>query len=83
MATNDTQPAAANLVSFDAWYREMNISESTAHRYRARGMITTLTIFGKLYLTRAEIAKFESRAQAGEFAKKRGRPFRAGAASAA
>ena len=77
MATSDTQAAVANLVSFEAWYRALGISERTAHRYRERGMITTQNIFGKLYVTRDEIARFEARVGAGEFAKDRGRPLRA------
>lgn len=67
----------SNLVPFTAWREALSISLSTGHRYRRRGMITVENIFGKLYVTREEIARFEQRASQGEFARARGRPLKA------
>lgn len=38
-------------------------------------MIAAQNVFGKLYVTRDQIAKFEQRVAAGEFSKERGRPL--------
>ena len=75
MATNDqtTSAPASGIVPFTTWYRELGVSERTAHRYRARGMIEVLNIYGKLYVSREQIGLFEARVEAGEFAQERGR----------
>ncbi len=46
----------------------MKKSRTTGWNYRKRGAISTVEVFGRLYVSRAEIALFESRAAAGEFA---------------
>jgi hypothetical protein len=75
---HDQLPAAAiesNLVAWEEWLNSIRIDRSTGYRYRKRGLIQVVNIFGRLYLTREEIARFESRAVAGEFALKRTTPF--------
>jgi hypothetical protein len=48
----------------------------TVCRYRRVGWLNALNICGRHYLTRAEIARFNLRAAAGEFAKEPARPNR-------
>ena len=51
------------------WIREIGISASTFWRWRQRGWICEpINIGGRLYLTLEQIAEFERRAEAGEFA---------------
>ena len=59
----------SNLFSFDEWLRGRNLTRITGYRYRKQGLIHTINIFGRLYITREEIANFERRAIAGEFHK--------------
>jgi hypothetical protein len=55
------------LVSFAKWLESLDITRATGWRWRRDGTIKTVNIFGKLYVTREEIARFEQRAMAGEF----------------
>ena len=56
-------------VAVRRWIGEIGISASTFWRWRQRGWIREpVNIGGRLYLTREQIAEFERRAQAGEFA---------------
>ena len=49
--------------------RNYGMSATTVWRYRKKKMLTTLNIDGRLYILRSEIARFNERAAAGEFAK--------------
>jgi hypothetical protein len=71
MQTHSLQPheTTGNLISFDDWINSLNKTRTTGWRWRKSGLIKTVNIFGKLYITRSEIAKFESRALGGEFHK--------------
>jgi hypothetical protein len=60
---------AGNLTSFDAYLDSINKTRCTGWRWRTQGIIQTVNVFGKLYITREEIARFEARAIAGEFHK--------------
>ena len=60
---------AGNLVSFDGWINSLDKTRTTGWRWRKDGLIKSVNIFGKLYITREEITKFERRALAGEFYK--------------
>jgi len=60
---------AGNLVSFDGWLDSLDKTRTTGWRWRKDGLIKTVNIFGKLYITRDEVAKFERRAIAGDFSK--------------
>jgi len=59
-----------NIVSFDSWLNSINRTRCTGWRWRRDGLISTQNVFGKLYITRDEIARFEARALSGEFQKK-------------
>ena len=65
--TATTTYSISSLVAFDDWLRNINLTRVTGFRYRKRGLIDTVNVFGRLYITREEIARFEKRAIAGEF----------------
>ena len=71
MSTNahSTQTTASNLVPFDGWLSELGRTRCTGWRWRETGIVATVNIHGRHYITREEIARFESRAMAGDFAK--------------
>ena len=71
MQSRATQSNAdpCNLFAFDAFLRGRNLTRTTGYRYRRLGILETVNIFGRLYITLSEIQRFESRAIAGEFAK--------------
>ena len=56
-------------IALDKFIRESGLSAVTLWRYRRAGWLTTLNIAGRHYVTRSEIARFNRRAAAGEFAK--------------
>ena len=59
----------SQLTSFELWLASLGLTRTTGYRYRKQGLIQTTNIFGRLYVTREEIEKFERRAIAGEFHK--------------
>jgi len=59
-----------NFVSYDSWLNLINRTRCTGWRWRKEGTVSTHNVFGKLYITRAEINRFETRAMGGEFHKK-------------
>ena len=63
-------------VALDKFIEQSGLSAVTVWRYRRAGWLNTLNICGRHYLTRAEIARFNARAAAGEFAKHVVRPRR-------
>ena len=68
----DSEPPMA----LDKFIQESGLSAVTVWRYRRVGWLKTLNICGRHYLTRAEIARFNARAAAGEFAKQPAKPKR-------
>jgi hypothetical protein len=56
-------------IALDKFIEQSGLSAVTVWRYRRAGWLHTLNICGRHYLTRAEIARFNERAAAGEFAK--------------
>ena len=74
-ATINNGPTA-NLISFDLWLHERGTTRTTGWRYRKAGLIDTVNIFGRVYVAREEIARFEARAMAGEFTKAHAKPQR-------
>jgi len=56
------------LVSYDAYLKSLDRTRTTGWRWRKIGLIETINVFGKLYVTRESIRKFEERAIAGDFA---------------
>jgi hypothetical protein len=66
----DSEPPLA----LDKFIEQSGLSAVTVWRYRRAGWLNTLNICGRHYLTRSEIARFNARAAAGEFAKQPTRP---------
>ena len=66
----DSEPPLA----LDKFIEQSGLSAVTVWRYRRASWLNTLNICGRHYLTRAEIARFNARAAAGEFAKAPARP---------
>ena len=58
-----------NLHSFDAWLEGMDKTRTTGWRWRKEGIVSTINIFGKLYITSEEIERFEQKAMSGGFHK--------------
>jgi hypothetical protein len=71
-ASIDSEPPLA----LDKFIEQSGLSAVTVWRYRRAGWLNTLNICGRHYLTRSEIARFNARAAAGEFARELGRPKR-------
>lgn len=71
MQVNNTasQATTGNLVSYFGWLGTLGKTRTTGWRWRKCGLIQTVNIFGKLYVTRDEISRFEQRAMSGEFHK--------------
>jgi hypothetical protein len=63
-------------IALDKFIEQSGLSAVTVWRYRCAGWLNTLNICGRHYLTRSEIARFNARAAAGEFAKKPTTPKR-------
>lgn len=57
----------AGLIAANAWIQQLGKKPITLWRWRNRGWIETINICGRLYISRAEIARFTKRAEAGEF----------------
>ena len=57
------------MMSLDKFIEQIGLSPTTVWRYRKRNMLTTVNIYGRHYILRSEIARFNARAAAGEFAK--------------
>lgn len=68
---------ASALVSFDGWLKSMDRTRATGWRWRKAGIVQTINIFSKHYISREEIARFEARAAAGEFSREARIPARA------
>jgi hypothetical protein len=66
-----------DLVSFDEFLNQLGRTAITGWRWRRRGMIKTVDVLGRLYVSRGEIARFESRAARGEFARNKSHISRA------
>jgi hypothetical protein len=62
-------PGTTNLRPFDDFLLEIGKSRGTGRRWRKAGLIQTLNIQGKVYVSLAAIREFETRAARGEFAK--------------
>ena len=77
----DTEPISSptDLLAYDAWLESIPISPTTGWRWRKLGLIETINIYGRVYVSRSAIARFEARARSGEFAKEHVTPKRSGA----
>ena len=63
-------------IALDKFIEQSGLSPVTVWRYRRAGWLNTLNICGRHYLSRSEIARFNARAAAGEFAKEPTKPKR-------
>jgi hypothetical protein len=70
------RPLASDLIAYDHWLASLPISAATGWRWRQRGLIEVINIYGRCYVSRSAIAEFERRAAAGEFAKEHVTPKR-------
>ena len=77
LALVDSEPP----MSLDKFIEASGLSAVTLWRYRRAGWLKTINIAGRIYVTRSEIARFNRRAAAGEFAKDFRRPRSRGATS--
>lgn len=69
MNTREAEPTIlSDLVPFDDWLASLGRSKVSGWRYRKRHMINTVSLMGRLFVSRRAIAEFERRAKAGEFA---------------
>jgi len=71
-----TTPPTSGLRAFERWLEEIDKTPATGWRWRKRGWIKTINIAGRLYVSREEIAEFERRAAAGDFAQLHATPNR-------
>jgi hypothetical protein len=60
---------AAPPIALDKFIEESGLSACTIWRYRRKGWLRTVNLCGRHYVLRSEIARFNARAAAGEFAK--------------
>lgn len=66
MESSEKANAVSDLVLYDRWLADLGISATTGWRFRKRGAITPIVLYGRLYLSRRQIEEFERRASAGE-----------------
>jgi len=57
-----------NLVSLNKWLTQIGVTSTTGWRWRKKGILKTINIYGRLYISEAAIAEFLARAASGEFA---------------
>ena len=55
-------------MSLNKWLTEMGVTSTTGWRWRKRGIIKTVNIYGRLYISEKSTDEFLRRAEAGEFA---------------
>jgi len=66
MQTNESIP---RLISFNKFLEEMGVTNTTGWRWRKRGVLQTVNVYGRLYVTEETIREFHQKAVAGAFAK--------------
>ena len=64
MSTTGNSP----VVSLNKWLEQIGVTPCTAWRWRKKGILKTVNICGRQYLTQESIDEFYRRASAGEFA---------------
>jgi hypothetical protein len=63
-----------DLISLNLFAIQSGISAVTLWRWRRAGLIKTVNIYGRQYLSRQEIQSFLKRAEAGEFSRQHKAP---------
>jgi hypothetical protein len=66
--------AAVGLFTQDKFARDMSVTRETLWRWRRDGLLKTINIRGRHYVTAEDVADFKQRALAGQFAKPAKRP---------
>ena len=69
-----TKTEAPALVRYDAWLKTIPASSTTGWRWRREGMVKTINIAGRCYISAEEISRFLARAESGEFAQEHKTP---------
>ena len=62
-------PDPEPMMSLDKFLEQTGLSNTTVWRYRKQGILNTVNIYGRQYILRSEIARFNARAASGEFAR--------------
>jgi len=62
-----TSPRVRGLKPFNRWCRENGITRATGWRWRRDGIIKTINIYGRQYVSHEEEERFQQRASRGEF----------------
>ena len=65
--TTDTSPRVRGLKPFNRWCRENGITRATGWRWRRDGIIKTINIYGRKYVSNDEEERFQERANRGDF----------------
>lgn len=66
--------ASAGAISLAKWCADTGICRVSAYRWRKQGVLQTVNINGRMFVTREADAEFWRRAASGEFAKDRRPP---------
>lgn len=64
------------LIALDKFIENIGVTRETLVKWRRNGLLDTVNIYGRLYVTTEESARFKRRAMSGEFAKCIKRPTR-------
>ena len=62
------EATTTKLISLNKWLKQIGITSTTAWRWRKKGILRTINIYGRLYISEDAIADFLRRANGGEFA---------------
>jgi hypothetical protein len=66
-----TEPdSISGIFAFDRFYEGIGITRETAHKWSRLGLIETITICGRRYITSDVVKKFRESAERGDFAEK-------------
>ncbi len=66
-----TEPdSISGIFAFDRFYEGIGITRETAHKWSRLGLIETITICGRRYITSDVVKKFRESAERGDFADK-------------
>jgi hypothetical protein len=65
---HNSESNCGNLIPFDKWLKSIGRGRVTGWNWRKNGAVKAINLYGRVYITRGEIARFEARAASGEFA---------------
>jgi hypothetical protein len=68
--------SASPIILFGQFLNSLGVTPPTGWRWRKLGWLKTLNIAGRVYISRAEISRFQERVAAGEFSKRHVTPTR-------